>query len=335
MVLSEYRLVGKDRNWTEVLGSIASAINLQHGRGKHDVSAYEAVYGQKMDHDISCLKEEVQRCWTVPERLKVTNDPQFAKYALKNYIIDYDEIWDDDKIGNDDAKGYFSNGSLPSDKKEEVSDEYFFDHLQDDIADDYPVEVEGLPTSNAFDAKGNDTNINPVCNVIGASKDEQPEQRIYKLLTNNDVFDNPACNVQAASDDDGPQQCIEISTPDVPMNLRKPPPEQMIYQSTAPNTSLTFDLQQSSSLEKSDTESQLDAKYEAHMRALGHPLCNWRFEKCFLSNRPAMRCQFTNGCSNFAHKRCSIIWSRTHGRNVDSIETLGCFCREHYMNYDK
>jgi hypothetical protein len=38
-VLLEYRLVGKDRNWTEVLGSIASAINLQHGRGKYDVSA--------------------------------------------------------------------------------------------------------------------------------------------------------------------------------------------------------------------------------------------------------------------------------------------------------
>ncbi len=58
-VLSEYKLVGKDRNhWTEVLGSIASAINLQHGRGKHDVSAYEAVYGQNMDHDFSCSKEE-------------------------------------------------------------------------------------------------------------------------------------------------------------------------------------------------------------------------------------------------------------------------------------
>jgi transposase InsO family protein len=33
-VLAEYRLVGKHRNWTEVLGSIASAINTQHGRGK-------------------------------------------------------------------------------------------------------------------------------------------------------------------------------------------------------------------------------------------------------------------------------------------------------------
>jgi hypothetical protein len=78
-VLAEYRLVGKDRNWTEVLGSVASAFNLQHGRGKYDISAYEAVYGQKMDHDFSCLKEEARRCWTVPEWLKVTNDPEFTK----------------------------------------------------------------------------------------------------------------------------------------------------------------------------------------------------------------------------------------------------------------
>jgi hypothetical protein len=46
-VLAEYGLASKHRNWTEVLGSIASAINSQHGRGKNDVSAYEAVFGQK------------------------------------------------------------------------------------------------------------------------------------------------------------------------------------------------------------------------------------------------------------------------------------------------
>ncbi len=72
----------------------------------------------------------------VPKCLKVTNDPQFAEYACKNYIIDNNEICNDDEIGDDDAEGYFSDGSLPSDKKEEVSDENFFDHLQDDIAED-------------------------------------------------------------------------------------------------------------------------------------------------------------------------------------------------------
>ncbi len=87
------------------------------------ISAYEAVYGQKMDHDFSCSKEEAQQCWMVPERLKITNNPEFTKYACENYIID------DDKICDNDAKGYFLDGLLPSDKKEEMADEYFFDHL--------------------------------------------------------------------------------------------------------------------------------------------------------------------------------------------------------------
>ncbi len=45
-------MVGKHPTWTEVLGSVAS-------EGKDDVSAYEAVNGQKMDH-VSCSKEEAR-----------------------------------------------------------------------------------------------------------------------------------------------------------------------------------------------------------------------------------------------------------------------------------
>jgi hypothetical protein len=80
----------------------------------------------------------------------------------------------------------------------------------------------------------------------------------------------------------------------------------------ASSTKIAFNLQSSSSSEESETDSQLNAKYEAHMRALGHALCNWRFEKCYLSNCPAMRCQFKDGCSNFAHKRCSNLYGQGH-----------------------
>ncbi len=207
---------------------------------------------------------------------------------------------------------------------------------------------KGCNHYNKFDAEGNDIIIDPVCNVLAASDDEGPEQSIDKTLSRNDDFVHPVRNILATSDDEGPKQCIEktlskknlakFTTPDVPMNLRKSPPEQLIHQSTTQNMSLTFDLQGSSSSEESeesDTESQLDAKYEANMRALGHALCNWRFEKCYLSNQPAMRCQFKDGCSNFAHKRCLILWSRAHGQNVNDIESLGRFCQEHYMDYDK
>jgi transposase InsO family protein len=46
MVLSERSEAGENPNWTEVLGSVAATINSQHGRGKNDVSSYEAVIGQ-------------------------------------------------------------------------------------------------------------------------------------------------------------------------------------------------------------------------------------------------------------------------------------------------
>ncbi len=87
-VLAEYRLVGKHPNWTEVLGTIVSAINTQHDWRKKNLSAYEVVYGQETDHEFSCSKEEVHQCWTVPEQLKVTNNPEFTKYVRKKYIID-------------------------------------------------------------------------------------------------------------------------------------------------------------------------------------------------------------------------------------------------------
>jgi hypothetical protein len=84
------------------------------------------------------------QCWTVPEGLKVINNSEFTKYARKKYIID------DDKNCDDDAKGYFSDGVLPSDEKEEVSEEYFFDHLQDDITEENHGKGKGYNTFNEF-----------------------------------------------------------------------------------------------------------------------------------------------------------------------------------------
>jgi hypothetical protein len=43
----------------------------------------------------------------------------------------------------------------------------------------------------------------------------------------------------------------------------------------ASSTEISFNLQYSSSSEESETDYQLNAKYEANMRALGHALYNW------------------------------------------------------------
>ena len=65
-------MAGENPNWTEILGSVTSNVNSQCGRGRNDVPAYTAVYGQCMDHDYTCTKEEARKCWTVTDHLGVS-----------------------------------------------------------------------------------------------------------------------------------------------------------------------------------------------------------------------------------------------------------------------
>jgi hypothetical protein len=169
---------------------------------------------KKMDHDFTCLKEEARQCWTVPEQLKVTNNPKFTKYACKNYNIN------DDKICDDDAKGYFSDESLPSYEKEEGLDKYYFGHLQDDITEENHGEGKEYNTFNNFDAESKHDFVDPVCNVLVESDDKGPKKSIMMPLSH--------------------KQVAKLTTSDIPMYLRESPPETLIDQSTTENILLTL-----------------------------------------------------------------------------------------------
>ncbi len=119
-LLSEQRSYGNNPNWTTVLGAISASINSADGRGVDHMNPYEAVYGQKMDHMVICTKDQARSCWTLPQILKVTDDPEFQEYAEQNYFLANEE---DNNDGNDDADGYFSDGPLPYTEMEEVDDE--------------------------------------------------------------------------------------------------------------------------------------------------------------------------------------------------------------------
>jgi hypothetical protein len=108
-----------------VLGSV---INSQHGCFKYNVSLFKVVYGQVFDHELSCTKEEACQCWMVPQRLQVTNNQEFEAYVQKNCYLGDEEAMEEI---ND---GYFSNGLLPPNKKDKVSDNYFFEHLNDNFS---------------------------------------------------------------------------------------------------------------------------------------------------------------------------------------------------------
>ncbi len=78
------------------MGAVSAAINSQHGRGKDDVSTFEAVYGQKLSHEMSCTKEEACNCWTLPEMLRVTSNNDFKAYAEENYYLRDEECSEGD-----------------------------------------------------------------------------------------------------------------------------------------------------------------------------------------------------------------------------------------------
>jgi hypothetical protein len=61
------------------------------------------------------------------------------------------------------------------------------------------------------------------------------------------------------------------------------------------------------------------------MRALGHPLCNWQFEKCYLSNWPAMRYQFTNGCVTLCTKGAQFYGEGPTGGMLTALSHLGAY----------
>ena len=104
------------------------------------MSAYETVFGQTLHHQYSCSREEAQRCWTVDDILLVTKDDRFHS----NIVADYDlRVNDNTEESQDDDpdSGYFSDDDIPTSEDEEVSDDFFYAHLMDDIDEDMQLSI--------------------------------------------------------------------------------------------------------------------------------------------------------------------------------------------------
>jgi hypothetical protein len=178
-VLAERRLAGENSNWTEVLGIVAATINTQHGRSSYDVSAYESVFGQSYDHDLSCSKEETRQCWTLDQRMGVTNDDaDFVEYCKRIFILRDPEADNsvEENSANEEDDGYFSDGELPVDETSEVDDTYFYSHLHDD---DVNEGNRKTPPENEFMLKS------PV-NLFSNENEELPDEDKRKLPANED-----------------------------------------------------------------------------------------------------------------------------------------------------
>ncbi len=178
-ILAERRFAGRNLNWTELLGSVAAAINSQCGRCKNDLSAYEAVYGDKFDHPMFCSKSEARHCWTVSERIKVTKEPDFEQFCQQNYfIIDCDDNNKEEDANVDDD--YFSDDELPPHETNEVADEWLFSHLMDDMS------------TIASDKSSWQSGKNAITDDVDANAEANPKdnEEMVEEVDHNFVVDN-------------------------------------------------------------------------------------------------------------------------------------------------
>lgn len=72
---------GRTPNWTSLLGRVMAALNKTQGTGKHDVSAYMAVFGMEYDLPLRCSMAEMRKCRTIDERLALAPDGRLETVA--------------------------------------------------------------------------------------------------------------------------------------------------------------------------------------------------------------------------------------------------------------
>ena len=125
---SEERQLGREPNWTSLLGRIMAAVNNQRSRGADSVTAYKAVFGQDYHQQFACTMEQARQCNTIEQRLKLSSDSRLERVAKECcYIADEESEHHNTNNNKDDEEGgrdgYWSDESAPlnSDDEEDSS----------------------------------------------------------------------------------------------------------------------------------------------------------------------------------------------------------------------
>ncbi len=61
-------------NWKNLLGQVMSVCNSQTGIRRTDCSSYQAVFGQRIHHHLRCSVEDVRKCTSIHQRLRMSPD---------------------------------------------------------------------------------------------------------------------------------------------------------------------------------------------------------------------------------------------------------------------
>jgi transposase InsO family protein len=81
---------GRQANWTMLQGSVMAAVNKQCGKGRDSVSAYESVFGMPYDPQLPCSHEDLWKCKTIQQQMKLVSSPRLDNVARELYQLDED-----------------------------------------------------------------------------------------------------------------------------------------------------------------------------------------------------------------------------------------------------
>ena len=112
-IQSERRQQGLDDNWTLLLGQVMACCNSHSTRLKYSVSSYEAVFGQKLNTPVSCSVEELRKCTSIADRLRICPDERLQTYVEESEIVscrdddsdDHEESDEEDSVQDDATTG--------------------------------------------------------------------------------------------------------------------------------------------------------------------------------------------------------------------------------------
>jgi hypothetical protein len=95
-------------NWTKLLEQVMAVCNSHSGRQKHNVSSYEAVFGQKYHPQVKCNMSEMCECRSIFQRLKLSPDERLETYVQQHNIVDIEldhaEYNEDDDVDDSDEE---------------------------------------------------------------------------------------------------------------------------------------------------------------------------------------------------------------------------------------
>jgi hypothetical protein len=128
-IQSERRQQGLDDNWTLFLGQVMACCNSHSTRLKYSVSAYEAVFGQKLHTPVSCSIDQLRKCTSIADRLRICPDERLQAYVKESDIVScVDEDNDNEEEDEEDSLEDDANAGKGNEGEEDANDD-------DDYAD--------------------------------------------------------------------------------------------------------------------------------------------------------------------------------------------------------